>query len=112
MKTTSAISATMRNVFSVAKMPPATVTASQMARITPRIVPMIRPMYLVCARLPLARDGLYPPSRPTEPVRAAWHIWPGRRLVTGGHVPASVGHVMTAGPRDPKVNGTAVATQA
>ena len=60
MKTAIAISATMRNVFSVAKIPPATVTASQMARITPRIVPMIRPMYLVCARLPLARDGSYP----------------------------------------------------
>ena len=52
MKTAIAISATMRNVFSVAKMPPATVTASQMARIAPRIVPMIRPMYLVCARRP------------------------------------------------------------
>jgi hypothetical protein len=54
------------------------VTASQMARITPRIVPMIRPMYLVCARRP-------------------WHATV---------VPAGAGHVVTAGPRDPKVNGT------
>jgi hypothetical protein len=36
------------------------VTASQMARIAPRIVPMIRPMSLVCARLPLERDGSHP----------------------------------------------------
>jgi hypothetical protein len=78
MKTAIAISATMRNVFSVAKSPPATVTASQMARITPRIVPMIRPMYLVCAQRP-------------------WHATV---------VPADAGHVMTAGQRDPKVNGT------
>jgi hypothetical protein len=40
----------MRNVLSVAKIPPAAVTASQMARIAPRIVPMIRPMYPVCTR--------------------------------------------------------------
>ncbi len=38
----------MRNVFSVAAIPPAAVTASQMARIAPRIVPMIRPMSPVC----------------------------------------------------------------
>jgi len=52
MKTAIAISAMMRNVFSVAKISPAIATASQMARIAPRIVPMIRPMYPVCACLP------------------------------------------------------------
>jgi hypothetical protein len=49
-KTAIAISATTRNILSVAKIPPATVTISQMARIALIIVPMIRPMYLVCAR--------------------------------------------------------------
>jgi hypothetical protein len=63
-------------------------------------------------RLPWYAMVVLAVSAQAEPVRVAWHIWPGRRLVTGGHVPASVGHVMTAGPRDPKVNGTAVATQA
>jgi hypothetical protein len=48
MTTASAISPMMRNVLSVARIPPAAVTASQMARIAPRIVPMIRPRYLVC----------------------------------------------------------------
>ena len=81
MKTAIAISAMMRNVFSVAKIPPATVTASQMARIAPRIVPMIRPMYLVCAWLPPARDGSYPAVRPTDPARAAWHIRPSRPAI-------------------------------
>ncbi len=70
MKTAIAISATMRNVFSVAKSPPATVTASQMARIAPRIVPMIRPMYLVCARRPLARDGRASRRRYADPAVA------------------------------------------
>lgn len=50
MKTAIAISPMMRNVLSVAKIPPAAVKASQMARIAPRIIPMIRPMYPVCAR--------------------------------------------------------------
>jgi len=49
MKTAIAISPTIRNVLSVAMIPPAAVKASQMARITARIVPMIRPMYPVCA---------------------------------------------------------------
>src|SRR5579859_4894207 len=48
MKTANAISTIMTNVLSVAKIPPAAVTASQTARITPRTVPMIRPMYPVC----------------------------------------------------------------
>jgi hypothetical protein len=52
MKTAIAISPTMRNVLNVAKIPPAAVKASQMARIVPRIIPMIRPMYSVCARRP------------------------------------------------------------
>jgi hypothetical protein len=57
MKTAIAISAMMRNVLSVAKIPPATVMTSQMARIALRIVPMIRPIYLVCARLPWQATG-------------------------------------------------------
>ena len=64
MKTAVAISPMMRNVLSVAKIPPAAVTASQMARIAPRIIPMIRPMSPVCARglwqataVPTARGG-------------------------------------------------------
>ena len=52
MTTTAAISPVIRNVLSVAKIPPMAVTASQMARITPRIVHIIRPMYPVCARRP------------------------------------------------------------
>ena len=63
MKTAIAISPMMANVLSVAKIPPAAVTASQMARIAPRIVVMIRPMYPVCPWAPLEggawrRDGL------------------------------------------------------
>jgi hypothetical protein len=54
MKTTIAISAMMRNALNVAKIPPAAVTASQMARIAPRIVPIFRPMDLVCPSAPLA----------------------------------------------------------
>jgi hypothetical protein len=38
--------------LSVAKIPSMAVNASQMARITPRIVHIIRPMYPVCARRP------------------------------------------------------------
>ena len=52
MTTAIAISPMMRNVLSVATIPPAAVTASQMARIAPRIVPMIRPMSPVCGRDP------------------------------------------------------------
>jgi hypothetical protein len=74
MKTAIAISPMMTNVLSVAKIPPATVTASQTARIAPMIVPMIRPMYSVCAGSP-AGGGLV----------GAWHV-------------------MTAGLRDVKVN--------
>jgi len=50
MTTTAAISPVIRNVLSVAKIPPIAMNASQMARITPRIVHIIRPMNLVCAR--------------------------------------------------------------
>ena len=50
-KTAIAISPMMTNVLSVATIPPATVTASHMARIAPRIVPMIRPMSPVCRRI-------------------------------------------------------------
>ena len=79
MKTAIAISAMMRNVFSVAKIPPATVTASQMERITPRIVPMIRPMYLSMRLAPPGTRRIVPGRLgPAEPVRAVWHIWPSR----------------------------------
>ena len=50
MKTTIAISPMMRNVLSVAKIPPAAVKTSHMARIAPRIIPMMRPISPVCAR--------------------------------------------------------------
>jgi hypothetical protein len=52
MKTAIAISPTMRNVLSVAKIPPAAVKANQMATIAPRIIPMIRPTYSVCTHRP------------------------------------------------------------
>jgi hypothetical protein len=82
MKTAIAISPMMRNVLSVAKIPPAAVKASQMARIAPRIIPMIRPMYSVCARRPW--QATVTPDAPNAPVRgwalrAAWPTWPGRR---------------------------------
>ena len=50
MKTAIAISPMMRNVLNVATIPPAAVKASHMARIAPRIVPMIRPMSPVCTQ--------------------------------------------------------------
>ena len=56
MTTTAAISPMIRNVLSVAKIPPIAVNASQTARITPRIVHIIRPMSPVCAQRP-AQDG-------------------------------------------------------
>jgi hypothetical protein len=52
MTTTAAISPVIKNVLSVAEIPPMAVNASQMAKITPRIVHIIRPMYPVCARRP------------------------------------------------------------
>ncbi len=73
MKTAIAISPMMTNVLSVAKIPPAAVKASHMARIAPRIVPMIRPMS------PSMRPGPWQVTVvPTAPVRgralrAAWH---------------------------------------
>ena len=51
MKTASAISPMMRNVLSVATIPPAAVKANDMARIAPMTVPMIRPMSPVCRRI-------------------------------------------------------------
>jgi len=51
MNTAIAISPMMTNVLSVAKIPPAAVTASHMARIAPRIVPMKRPMSPVCRQV-------------------------------------------------------------
>ena len=54
MKTTIAINPMMRNTLNVAKIPLAAVTASQMARIPPRIVPIFRPMDPVCPPVPLA----------------------------------------------------------
>jgi hypothetical protein len=83
MKTAIAIGPMMRNVLSVAKIPPAAMTASQMARTAPRIVPMIRPMSPVCAR-GFGRDGACPQvdspadasrvmiSGPPGPARTFW----------------------------------------
>jgi hypothetical protein len=51
MKTAIAISPMIRNVLTVATIPPAAVTASHMAKVAPRIVPMIRPMPPVCRRV-------------------------------------------------------------
>jgi len=99
MKTAIAISAMMRNVLSVAKIPPATVAASQVARIAPMIVPMIRPMYPVCARFPWQAAVVPAVSARAGAVRAAWHIWPGRRLVTGGHGGAVLGAPCPPSPR-------------
>jgi hypothetical protein len=50
MMTAIAISPMMRNVLSVATILPTAVKATDMARIAPRIVPMIRRMSPVCAR--------------------------------------------------------------
>ncbi len=93
MKTAIAISPMMRNVLSVAKIPPAAVKASQMARITPRIVPMIRPMYPVCARRPWQATVV--PDAPVRgrALRGVWHTWPGRRWSQ----PATPDTWMTAG---------------
>jgi hypothetical protein len=52
MKTTTAISPIMKKVLSIAKIQPMAMKASQMARIAPRIVHIIRPIYPVCARRP------------------------------------------------------------
>ena len=57
MTTTAAISPVIKNVLSVAKIPPMAVNASQMARITPRTVHIIRPMHPVCARRPAQGGG-------------------------------------------------------
>jgi hypothetical protein len=98
MKTAIAISPTTRNVLSVAKIPPAAVTASQMARIAPRTVPMIRPMYPVCAWRP-RQAAVVPARRQGLAGRLAYR--PGRRLVAGGHSPAAARYLMTAGPPGP-----------
>ena len=63
MMTAMAISPMMRNVLSVATMLPTVVMASDMARIAPTIVPMIRRMSPVCAPGPLAGYGRAGPSR-------------------------------------------------
>ena len=104
MKTAIAISAMMRNVLSVAKIPPATVTASQTASIAPMIVPMIRPMYLVCASSPAdgGRAGRIGQGRPCglPGISGRDGAWPQAVTCLVG-----VWHVMTtAGLRDVKVN--------
>jgi len=63
MMTAMAISPMMRNVLSVATILPTVVMASDMARIAPTIVPMIRRMSPVCAPGPLAGYGRAGPSR-------------------------------------------------
>src|SRR5271166_6550494 len=76
MKTASAISPMMRNVLSVATIPPAAVKANDMARIAPKIVPMIRPMSPVCRRI---YAGVSPArSSPGLSPRPRWDAsWPG-----------------------------------
>ena len=103
MKTAIAISPMMTNVLSVAKIPPATMTTSQMARIAPRIVPMTRPMSPVCARRSWqptaapARAGRGPPGMPGRTA-------PGHRRSS----PAGAGHVVTAGlPGPARTSGPA-----
>ena len=65
MMTAIAISPMMRNVLSVATILPTAVKASDMARIAPTIVPMIRRMSPVCAR------GLWQATIvPATPVRS------------------------------------------
>jgi hypothetical protein len=71
MMTAIAISAMMRNVLSVATMLPTAVTASEMARIALRMVPMIRRMSPVCAR------GLAAGARSGELAGLRQHV-PGR----------------------------------
>ena len=63
MTTTAAISPVIKNVLSVAEIQPMAVNASQMARTTPRIVHIIRPMYPVCARRP-AQAALHADCHP------------------------------------------------
>ena len=92
MKTAIAISPMMTNILSVAKIPPATVTTSQMARIAPRIVPMTRPMSPVCAR-----RSWQPAAVPARGAAGRLACVAGRRPVTGGHSLADAGHVVTAG---------------
>ena len=72
MTTAIAISPMMRNILSVATILPTAVKASDMARIAPTIVPMIRRMSPVCAPGPLAGDGRV--GRPVRgrALRAAW----------------------------------------
>src|SRR5258706_109432 len=52
MNTTTAISPMTKNVLSIAKIQPIAMKPTQMARIAPRIVHIIRPMDPVCARSP------------------------------------------------------------
>ena len=52
MKTTTAISPIMKKVLTIAKIQPMAMKASQMAKIAPTIVHIIRPVYPVCARRP------------------------------------------------------------
>jgi hypothetical protein len=99
MKTAIAISPMMRNVLSAAAIPPATVTASHMTKIAPRIVPMIRPMAPVCARglrqataVPAAPGRSPGPCGPTGCLAgtAPGHRWsePGRRQARDDRGPA------------------------
>jgi len=65
MKTTAAIRAVMMNVLSIAENQPTAVTMSHMARIAPKIAPIIRPMCLS-----------YAPGALWFPDRAGQQIWP------------------------------------
>ena len=103
MKTTTAISPMMKNVLSIAKIQPIAMKASQMARIAPRIVPMIRLMYPVCTRLPCQATGYAGRPGPSQGRAGRMAYLAGTTL--GAQVvicPADAGHVTTECPRDPR----------
>ena len=49
----------MTNVLTVAMIPPAAVTTSQMAKMAPRTVPMIRLTYQLCGEVALAEPSAF-----------------------------------------------------
>ena len=88
MMTAIAISPMMRNILSVATILPTAVKASDMARIAPTIVPMIRRMSPVCAR------GLWQATVvPAAPVRGRGLV--GRLACVAGTAP---GHMVSLVP--------------
>src|SRR5947207_8024821 len=114
MKTAIAISPTIRNVLNVAKIPSAAMTAIQMARIAPRILPMIRPMDPVCPPAPLKGGPCCRPRHDRRPRRLRHGCRPAtRRLKSArpgvsrwaelpGHRPD---HFVVVTHHDPNMNG-------